>query len=119
MKILRQLNIDSGAMMSPSSKAVESLTKEECMEEVAEHRALMKELKAKMECPVCFSIPREGPVPCCPSGHLVCNGCFETMREGGQRACPTCRAPMGEGKSLLGKVLVEHMKHQCECLSRR
>ena len=88
------------------------------MEEVAEHRALMKELKAKMKCPVCFSIPREGPVPCCPRGHLVCNGCFETMREGGQRACPTCRAPMGEGKSLLGKVLVENMKHQCECCKK-
>ena len=40
------------------------------------------------------------------------------MREGGQRACPTCRAPMGEGRSLLGKVLVENMKHQCECCKK-
>ena len=60
-------------------------------EEVTEYRMLMKEMKAKMECPVCLNIPKEGPVPCCPRGHLVCTTCFEKIKEGQRRDCPTCR----------------------------
>ena len=100
--------------MSVASEVVESLTRKELVEEVIKHRTLMREVKAKMECPVCLSIPREGPVPCCPRGHLVCTSCLEKMKQGGQRACPTCRGPMGEGKSLLAKVLVENIEHQCD-----
>ena len=100
--------------MSSSSKPVGSLTGEELVKEVSEYRTLMRELKAKLECPVCLTIPREGPVPCCPRGHLVCNGCLKAMTGRGQKNCPTCRESMGEGKSLLGKVLIENIYHRCD-----
>ena len=28
-----------------------------------------------LECPVCFSIPRELPIPSCSAGHIVCKSC--------------------------------------------
>ena len=89
--------------MDVSLKSEASLTKEELLEEVQEFRTMMREVRAKMECPVCLTIPRNGPPPCCPRGHIVCTGCFEQIREG-HGGCPTCREPMGEGKSLLGIV---------------
>ena len=103
--------------MSASSKQVDSLTREELVEEVTEQRTLIRELMAKIECPVCLTVPREGPLPCCPRGHIICSGCIEKIKEGGGRDCPTCREPMGEGRSLLGKVLVENIKHQCDLKS--
>lgn len=33
---------------------------------------LVKKLKDKVECPVCFDIPKKAPVPVCPNGHVVC-----------------------------------------------
>ena len=74
---------------------------------------LVAELKSAVECPVCLVVPREGPVPCCPSGHITCSPCLERLRGEGRGGCPTCRVPMGEGKSLLAKVVIEHMEHQC------
>ena len=70
---------------------------------------LVAELQGAVECPVCLVVPREGPVPCCPSGHITCSPCLERMRGEGKEECPTCRVPMGEGKSLLAKVVIEHM----------
>ena len=37
---------------------------------------LMAELQEKVECPVCLMVPREGPVPCCPVGHIICSPCL-------------------------------------------
>ena len=99
--------------MDVSSKSEASLTKEELLEEVQEFRTMMREVRAKMECPVCLTIPRDGPPPCCPRGHIVCTGCFEKIREG-QGVCPTCREPMGDGKNLLAKVIIENIRHQCD-----
>ena len=99
--------------MDVPSKSEASLTKEELLEEVQEFRTMMREVRAKMECPVCLTIPRDGPPPCCPRGHIVCTGCFEQIREG-QGVCPTCREPMGEGKSLLAKTFIENIRHQCD-----
>ena len=70
---------------------------------------LVAELQGAVECPVCLVVPREGPVPCCPSGHIICSPCLERLRREGRGGCPTCRVPMGEGKSLLAKVVIEHM----------
>ena len=33
---------------------------------------LVKKLRDKVECPVCFDIPKKAPVPVCPNGHVVC-----------------------------------------------
>ena len=34
-----------------------------------------------VECPVCLTLPRKGPVPCCANGHLVCSPCLGKLRE--------------------------------------
>ena len=78
------------------------------------HNKLMREARERLECPVCLVVPRMGPVPSCPSGHLTCYPCFLKMRQEGKGGnCPTCRAPMGDGQSLLAKVLIENMYHVC------
>jgi len=67
----------------------------------------VKCLKEGLECPVCLDIPRSGPVPVCPNGHLVCKEC---KRE----ACPTCRAVMRTGRSLLAVTIIEKVDHKCK-----
>ena len=37
-------------------------------------------LQKLVECPVCLTLPRNGPVPCCANGHLVCSPCLEKLR---------------------------------------
>ena len=41
-------------------------------------RKMVAELEEKVECPVCLVVPREGPVPCCPHGHITCSPCLAT-----------------------------------------
>ena len=81
--------------------------------EAQTNKELVAMLVEKVECPVCLVAPREGPVPCCPSGHITCSPCLEKLRGKGEVECPTCRLPLGKGMSLLAKVVIEHMKHQC------
>jgi len=68
---------------------------------------LVKKLRDKVECPVCFSIPKGAPVPVCPNGHVVCEGC---LRE----KCPTCRVKMANGTSILAVTVIENIEHQCD-----
>ena len=68
---------------------------------------LVKKLRDKVECPVCFEIPRSAPVPVCPNGHVVCNTC---VRE----TCPTCRVRMQQGTSTLAVTVIENIEHMCE-----
>jgi len=74
---------------------------------------LVKELQEAVECRVCLVVPREGPVPCCPSGHITCSPCLGRLRAKGNMDCPNCRLPMGEGKSALAKIVIENMEHKC------
>eukprot|EP00092_Neocalanus_flemingeri_P021868 GFUD01023723.1.p1 GENE.GFUD01023723.1~~GFUD01023723.1.p1 ORF type:complete len:306 (-),score=53.87 GFUD01023723.1:86-1003(-) len=68
---------------------------------------LLNQLKDRIECPVCLYIPRSGPVPVCPKGHLVCKKCKKD-------SCPTCRTAMGSGMSLLAATVLENIEHECE-----
>jgi len=63
----------------------------------------------KMECPVCYELPRSGPVPVCPNGHFVCNKCRAKTT-----SCPTCRIALGGGKSLLATIIMENIEHTCQ-----
>ena len=54
-----------------------------------ESERFLKELQDSVECPVCFSIPRAPPVPCCSNGHVICNKCKDKVD-----VCPTCRVTM-------------------------
>merc|ERR1719348_1282930 len=63
------------------------------------HNKLMRLVRERLECPVCLCVPRRGPVPSCPSGHLICSPCLLKMKkEGKGDNCPSCRAPMGEAQ---------------------
>jgi len=74
---------------------------------------LAEKLRQLVECPVCLSMPRKGPVPCCAQGHIVCCPCLNRCMEEGRLGCPTCREPMGEGKSLLALAVIEEIQHEC------
>jgi hypothetical protein len=70
------------------------------------------------ECPVCRQLPRAGPVPCCPNGHLLCGSCLATLaaQAGGRPAavrCPSCKVPQGSARSLLAARLLEVLEHEC------
>ena len=98
-------------MMVEKTEALTEKTKLE--EQMEKMRKFVAELQGAVECPVCLVVPREGPVPCCPAGHITCSPCLERWRGEGNEECPTCRLPMGEGKSLLARVVIEHMEHEC------
>ena len=70
----------------------------------------MTRVKSHLECPVCFNIPRDLPIPSCPSGHIVCRPCKTRVND-----CPTCRQPMPPNmtNSLAG-ALIEQVQHKCK-----
>ena len=68
---------------------------------------LFDQLKDKIECPVCLEVPLSGPAPVCPNGHFVCTNCKA-------ESCPTCRAPMGNNRSLLAVIVIENIEHECK-----
>jgi len=70
-------------------------------------------MRKLVECPVCLALPREGPVPCCANGHLVCSPCLGKLRAENKLDCPTCREPFGDGKSLLAFAVAEKVQHEC------
>ena len=59
-----------------NTKAVQEKSKLE--EENIKMRMLVADLQGAVECPVCLVVPREGPVPCCPHGHITCSPCLAT-----------------------------------------
>merc|ERR1712179_366571 len=85
------------------SKA-EKIAKEE---QLKFEKEKVTDLKKLIECPVCLTVPRKGPVFSCPNGHLVCPKC---KRE----SCPTCREVMGENKSLVATAVIEKVLHECK-----
>ena len=70
----------------------------------------MTRVRSQLECPVCFNIPRDLPLPSCPSGHFVCRTCKTRVKD-----CPTCRQPMPDNmtNSAIG-ALIEHVEHSCK-----
>ncbi len=44
-----------------------------------EAEAFLRELQESVMCPVCLSIPRQPPVPCCQNGHVICAKCKERV----------------------------------------
>ena len=68
---------------------------------------LVRKLRDKVECPVCFDVPKSAPVPVCPNGHVVCVKCVREV-------CPTCRVRMEDGTSTLAVTVIENIEHTCE-----
>jgi len=74
---------------------------------VKKHKDLVRQLRDKVECPVCYDVPKAAPIPVCPNGHVVCTKCVKEM-------CPTCRVKMGQGKSTLAVTVIENLDHECD-----
>jgi len=70
---------------------------------------LQTELESVVECPVCYTIPRHLPIPCCPAGHILCQVCRARVLH-----CPTCRRQLEENTSSLAAALIEKVKHKCK-----
>ena len=70
----------------------------------------LTKIQSQLECPVCLKIPRDLPVPSCPSGHIVCRPCKTRVTD-----CPTCRKPMPDNmtNSVVG-ALIEEVQHNCK-----
>jgi len=81
--------------------------KKEMKKVVKSYNNFLVKIKEHLECPVCLEIPRSGPVFVCPNGHFVCKKCKRGL-------CPTCRADMGDGKSLLAVAVIENIEHKCK-----
>ena len=63
-----------------------------------------------LECPVCFNIPRDLPIPQCPAGHIICKTCRDPVS-----TCPTCRRRLfQDGTSSLAASLIEKVPHKCK-----
>ena len=70
----------------------------------------MTRIQFLMECPVCYNIPRDLPIPSCPSGHIVCRPCKERLE-----TCPTCRLPMAANSTnSLAAALIDQVQHRCK-----
>lgn len=68
--------------------------KQVLLESFKENSKLVAKLREMVECPVCLELPREGPVPVCPNGHVVCSPCLRRRRQiEGEliTSCPSCR----------------------------
>ena len=60
-----------------------------------------------IECPICLTIPYEGPIYQCESGHIVCKDCHPKLKE-----CPQCRCQLGITRALhLEKILDKYYLH--------
>jgi len=86
---------------------IEETVDEGKAKEVKDYKQVLEELQMLVECPVCMTTPKEGPMPCCPAGHLTCAPCQEVMRKKGKKMCPSCRGPLGKGKSLLSSAIIK------------
>ena len=71
--------------------------------------SLLTKIEASLECPICFTIPRETPVPCCEAGHIVCKTCRLKIEK-----CPICRREFGDNTSTLASTQIALMDHKCK-----
>merc|ERR1719500_927886 len=69
---------------------------EEAKGKASKAEGKVAEFRKLVECPVCLLTPREGPVPCCPQGHLFCLPCLDKLKDVERVDCPTCRGAMGQ-----------------------
>lgn len=74
---------------------------------------LQTEIESVVECPVCYVIPRQLPIPCCPAGHILCQTCRARVLH-----CPTCRRQLEDNTSSLAAALIEKVKHKCKYWER-
>ena len=72
--------------------------------------AIVDNLKKELQCPVCDQIPNSLPIPCCPSGHILCKDCKKKIVPNGtfgEKRCPVCRISLGRNNTsyLAGSLI--------------
>ena len=82
----------------------------ECLKEdpVSDDDVITK-LSSMLECPVCFNVPRDLPIPQCSAGHIVCKSCKASVT-----SCPTCRREMSDSTSSLAASMIDLVPHKCK-----
>ena len=68
----------------------------------------LSKVEESLECPVCYKIPRDLPIPCCEAGHIVCQDCRRRVTH-----CPTCRGKLQSNTSSLAGSLIMLVEHKC------
>lgn len=61
-----------------------------------------------LECPICFELPRKGPIPQCDNGHLLCSSCRKKIT-----LCPVCKSQLRGVRSLLAEEVLETIPMHC------
>merc|ERR1719339_207757 len=90
----------------------EELSKyKKAVEEMKKGKQVLEELQMLVECPVCMTTPKKGPMPCCPAGHLTCAPCLQALKKK-KKTCPSCRGPLGKGKSLLSSAIIKTIEEE-------
>ena len=71
---------------------------------------VVTKLSSMLECPVCFNVPRDLPIPQCPAGHVICKSCKASVT-----SCSTCRRRLyNDGTSSLAASMIELIPHRCK-----
>ena len=69
----------------------------------------LSKIGESLECPVCYKIPRDLPIPCCEVGHIVCQDCRRRVTD-----CPTCRGKLLSNTNSLAGSLIILVDHKCK-----
>merc|ERR1712110_1021695 len=71
---------------------------------------VLDSIEEMLVCPVCLLMPRQGPIPSCPAGHIVCKTC-----RGNLTTCPTCRRELNPSHvSSLASGMIDLVRHSCK-----
>ena len=60
-----------------------------------------------LECPVCFNLPRPGPIYGCRNGHHVCQRCQKSIKN-----CPICRDPDVKCRQLMLEAMLKGISNR-------
>jgi len=72
--------------------------------------SLNDNVKDVLECPVCYTVPRSGPIYQCNRGHIVCHECRPMLK-----ICPQCKATLKHNvRSLIAEKMRDNVSIPCE-----
>ena len=70
----------------------------------------MEGIEDSLKCENCHNVPRDIPIHCCPSGHLLCQAC----RWPTGSYCPKCGQKITDMTSALAESLIRKVDHRCK-----
>ena len=93
-----------------NQKMVSNLVKKGCTERLSNtiqsstnsvSCMLETSLRIHLECPVCLTVPKVGPIYQCRNGHLLCYHCISKLQR-----CPLCKIPLEKLRNLLSEQIL-------------